>query len=359
MSMIKVAMTILMMTMVVFDEIRSDLLHAIGGMHVQSGDTLVVFGGHYLESEDNLVCTNETWALDLNALQWRQLRCRGDLPAPRYGHSANLAGSRMFVLGGRGTDGEIFRDMYCLELKTMTWELVMPITKGPAARMFHASTLVGRKLVIHGGWDGESACLDDIWIFDTETSAWMKPKTAGFAPTPRYGHTMNLLPDGRIVFFGGCTLQESGVPMYLNDVRQLDTETMLWMRPRVEGETPTGRYGHTSSLLHGKLLVFFGGWGRSGPQSLEKLQNLPASQLQVLDTETMTWFTPRRMCSKPALATYNHCAAVDDTTNSILLFGGYDGRQSINTFSVVDVHLPGSSEPLRSPAASGSPVSKR
>lgn len=220
----------------------------------------------------------------------------------------------------------------------------MPITAGPAARMFHASTLVGRKLVIHGGWDGESVCLEDIWIFDTETFAWLKPKTAGFAPTARYGHTMDLLPDGRIIFFGGCSLQESGLPTYLNDVRQLDTETMLWMRPRIEGEAPTGRYGHTSSVLHGKLLVYYGGWGRSGPQSLEKLQTISASQLQVLDTETMTWFPARRLCPKPALATYNHCAAVDDTTSSILLFGGYDGRQSINTFTIVDIHAPQSSE---------------
>ena len=91
----------------------------------------------------------------------------------------------MFVFGGRGSNGEMFRDMYFLDLKTMTWSLVRPTNSGPSARMFHASLLVGRKIVIHGGWDGEMTCLDDIWIFDTERFSWLKPKTAGFAPNAR------------------------------------------------------------------------------------------------------------------------------------------------------------------------------
>ena len=92
----------------------------------------------------------------------------------------------MFVFGGRGLSGEIYRDVYFLDLTDMSWNLVTPISSGPAARMFHASVLVGRKLVIHGGWDGEAVCMDDIWIFDTETCAWMRPQTAGFAPTARF-----------------------------------------------------------------------------------------------------------------------------------------------------------------------------
>ena len=55
-------------------------------------------------------------------------------------------------------------------------------------RMNHASVLVGRKIVVHGGWDGVRTCLNDgVWVFDTDTFGWMNPRTAGFTPPPRYG----------------------------------------------------------------------------------------------------------------------------------------------------------------------------
>ena len=39
---------------------------------------------------------------------------------------------------------------------------------------------------------------------------------------------MVFLPDGRIVLSGGATVDEAGVPTYHRDLRQLDTETMIW-----------------------------------------------------------------------------------------------------------------------------------
>jgi host cell factor len=48
-----------------------------------------------------------------------------------------------------------------------------------------------------GGWDGNEI-FDDLWVFNTDSFAWMQPRTTGFAPTPRYGHTLTLT-SGRIV----------------------------------------------------------------------------------------------------------------------------------------------------------------
>ena len=60
----------------------------------------------------------------------------------------------------------------------------------------------------------------------------MKPKVSGPAPCVRHGHSSQLTSDGRILVVGGWTWDESGRPMYLNDIRQLDTETMIWGRCR-------------------------------------------------------------------------------------------------------------------------------
>lgn len=46
-----------------------------------------------------------------------------------------------------------------------------------------------------------------------------------------------LLPDGRILMSGGGTLDEKCIPSYHKDLRQLDTETMLWSKAKTTGAT--------------------------------------------------------------------------------------------------------------------------
>jgi hypothetical protein len=55
-------------------------------------------------------------------------------------------------------------------------------------RLNHASVLVGRKMVVHGGWDGKRKSLNDLWVFDTDSFTWLNPITAGLSPCPRYGN---------------------------------------------------------------------------------------------------------------------------------------------------------------------------
>ena len=45
----------------------------------------------------------------------------GTPAAPRYGHSAILAGSRIIIFGGKGEKGKVFRDLHALDPVTMTW----------------------------------------------------------------------------------------------------------------------------------------------------------------------------------------------------------------------------------------------
>ena len=63
---------------------------------------------------------------------------------------------------------------------------------------------------------------------------WMKPKVSGPPPTPRHGHSSQITADGRILVFGGWSWDDAGLPHYCNDIRQLDTETMVWGRCRGE-----------------------------------------------------------------------------------------------------------------------------
>ena len=202
-------------------------------------------------------------------------------------------------------------------------------------RFLHASEVVGRKIVIHGGWDG-TELYNDLWIFNSDSFSWIQPKSSGFGPSPRYGHSLTLTIDGRLIVYGGCSFTESGVPRYNDDIRQLDTDTMLWTRPKISGHIPTGRYGHSATMMSNNKIFFYGGWGKGGCQSKDIIDDANAYTTAVLDIKTMYWYVPRRLGYREAKHLYNHtvCKSSD---SSIFIFGGYDGRQSNFDFFIINV----------------------
>jgi hypothetical protein len=53
-----------------------------------------------------------------------------------------------------------------------------------------------------------------------------------------------------------------GTPLstsYLNDIRVLDTEQLVWSRLRISGIPPDARYGHSFNIS-GSDIILFGGW---------------------------------------------------------------------------------------------------
>lgn len=322
-----------------------------GGASVVAAEgKLITFGGTYLDGE-SFAYLDETWVLDVGKLAWHSVVCSGQIPPARYGHSAKIVGSRMFVFGGKGKNDKVFNDMYFLDLIEWIWVPVSSISARPNPRFNHACELVGRKIVIHGGWNGHE-CFDDFWIFNTDSFGWMLPKLSGFAPSARFGHTMNLTLDGRLLIFGGCSLDKSGhMPRYNNDVRMLDTDHMVWSRPGIEGTPPTARQGHSTSLVGADKLILFGGWGSGGCQTQDNINDPKAFSVHIFDTATMTWWCPRKVGKKPFRHMYQHGAVSMD--DNILLFGGFDGRQAANTFSTIKCDFVFSRDVKEAPASKG------
>lgn len=171
----------------------------------------------------------------------------------------------------------------------------------------------------------------------------MKPRTTGFGPTPRYGHTLTLTPDGRLLIIGGCSFaKDTGIPKYNGDIRQLDTDNMVWTRPRVSGHIPSGRYGHSATFLDDGLLLLTGGWGKNGCQSGDMVQEESSAVasgtfgVQILDTKSMAWWVPRKLGHKVMRPLYNH-SACKSTGSSVFIFGGFDGRQALSDFYVINI----------------------
>ena len=210
--------------------------------------------------------------------------------------------------------------------------------------MGHADVLVGDKIVIFGGYD-EKQSYDDLWVFDTVAMTWLRPRTAGRAPSPRYNHTMEVLPDGRIVVFAGYNTVPKKGSEYLQDVRELDTETMVWSRPRVIGEFPEKRTQHKTCMM-GRQMVMFGGWtgvkqknwaDKDEKKTQEENASKSSRNLLCLDTDSMEWFYPT-FCGPEPERLYGH--TITRVGTSLFLIGGWDGTRPLNEVVVLEFPPP-------------------
>jgi len=61
-----------------------------------------------------------------------------------------------------------------------------------------------------------------------------------------------------------------------------------------------------------------------------------ANSVAIFDVGTMTWLAPKKVGKKELRHIYNHGAAL--VANTVLAFGGFDGRQAANDFVTVVVN---------------------
>ena len=106
-----------------------------GGVSVVLSDSkLISFGGHWFETDNKFCYSDETWLLNIEQLSWHLKKCSGELPGPRYGHTAHILGTRMFIFGGKGPNGIFYNQVFFLDLIGWTWVSVNTASPGPDFR---------------------------------------------------------------------------------------------------------------------------------------------------------------------------------------------------------------------------------
>lgn len=261
-------------------------------------ELIVVFGGG-----------NEGIAEDLHVYntvskQWFLPAVRGDIPPGCAAHGFVCEGTRILVFGGMVEFGKYSGSLYELQASRWLWKKLKPRAprtgSPPCPRIGHSFTLVGNKCYLFGGLANDSEdpngnvprYLDDFFELELQSVSgargWSIPETKGGGPSARESHTAVAytgLGSPKLYIFGGME------GCRLDDLWQLDLDTMVWSMPETRGCRPLPRSLHSANVIGNKMYVF-GGWipvPESERANFIGTEWICTNSLSLLNLDTMNW----------------------------------------------------------------------
>jgi hypothetical protein len=197
-------------------------------------------------------------------LMWQQPAVSGTVPKPRAAHTACVLSDERVVIFGGNDGSELYGDLHVLDTRSWSWS--QPATTGtpPPPRAGHSMSLLhGRFVVVFGGAllaaapDGSvvNKPTNDLFVLDTGLAVWnwSQPALQGTPPSARAGHAAAAFLTNQLLVFGGGFESKT-----LNDLHVFNFDTLVWSRPADTGTVPSPRAGHTANLVGTKIYTFGG-----------------------------------------------------------------------------------------------------
>ncbi|EFJ21456.1 hypothetical protein SELMODRAFT_417505 [Selaginella moellendorffii] len=209
---------------------------------------------------------------------WTAIQPSGFRPQARRNHATTVIGRKMIVVGGE-TDNRKLNDVHMLHLGKLTWsELGSSVITKPSQQLppcsGHSLIAWGKTVLLVGGDMDLDTDKVTVWSFDLETEHWTKVHAKGDVPAARSGQTVSRA-GSILVMFGG---QDARGRM-LNDLHVLDLKSLIWLPLLTSGKGPSPRARHVAGMYDDRYLLVFGGSTKT------KVSN----DLYALDFETMVW----------------------------------------------------------------------
>jgi N-acetylneuraminic acid mutarotase len=217
---------------------------------------------------------------------------------------AMLADGRVLVAGGRDGGG-VFASLADARIYDPVANTCASVAPLPSARRAPTLTLLpSGKLLAAGGFSSaiDNSPTSDVFVFDPSAGASGTWATLPSLTVPRGRHTATLLPDGRVLIFGGTT----GISGSAASVEIFDPATNTWLSQLAPISRGVGRA--TALLSDGRLLL------AGGAETGSLVTFLPSG---VYDPVTGS-FTTRLMQTPRADATATLLA-----NGKVLVVGGY------------------------------------
>lgn len=261
---------------------------------------------------------------DSQAETWSQPAVTGAIPSARSRHTAAAVDRRLFIWGGIGGGVEL----HMLDTLSMHWE-DPPATSGavPSSRFGHTCTTVTPwtepRLFVIGGHNSREA-LSDVFMLDVDKLLWSQPEIIGEAPVCGNRHATVLLEEqdgpAAILIFA-TDMHESFETLYALRFPKESGGRMSWVPVQTNGSAPPTRARPSIVMLRELLFVTCG-----------VTNGKPLNTVELLDTKTMTWIVPNVEGVPPVP---RMGATATSVGTDVYLFGGSDGKVSLADLHVM------------------------
>jgi hypothetical protein len=215
---------------------------------VTNKNLLVIFVFFFIAS----ICTAQTGI-------WTELHPTNS-PSPRDGFGmAEIGNEKAIIFGGSNSDS-VFDETWMYDYKKNTWTKINTIIHPSKRYDLRMSKLTTNKILLFGGWlpSGliNGGYYNDTWIFDLDSLTWNEIKPIN-NPSPRENFGLTQLIDGKVLLFGGDTVDLS----LANDTWIFSIDSNNWKRILLNfnDEPPQCEGAMLAQIDTGKVL-FYGGW---------------------------------------------------------------------------------------------------
>jgi N-acetylneuraminic acid mutarotase len=209
-------------------------------------DRLIMFGGEQPGSVSTGTFNDETWAYEVTANTWTQMK-PASAPSKRYvaGLAYDTESDRVILFGGHNRYNNPapidmgLTDTWAYDYSANTWK---ELAKGPAnhlgARLAYDAE--SDRIILFGGLDiAAYRGLNDTWAFEFNTNTWteMKPKTS--PPGTNFQAMTYDSKADRVLVWGGTDDKDN--PVY-ESMWAYDYNTDTWTEKKPgDGSHPAGR----------------------------------------------------------------------------------------------------------------------
>ncbi len=224
-------------------------------------DVIIMFGGH-----NGLKNVDETWVYDFNQNTWTKMEPSVNPPG-RVGTGFVYDPVRdiCILFGGIGDNNIFFQDTWKYDYDTNTWTELFP-SSSPSSRTkgFMAYDIESDQVIWFGGYGPDLNLLDETWSYNLDENNWVN-RTTSVAPQGRQRNPMMYDEESdRVILFGGW-LGETDV---LDDTGAYDFNTNTWTDMNPEPKpNPTCRNGLTYDSKRDLIVLTHGFGGEDGDRS--------------------------------------------------------------------------------------------